>query len=139
MKILFTTFFAILIAACAPSTIEGLRENHANSYTFDVDENYHLVYRKILSTAQKCHQKGMITAKMMVDGDLNQDSKYGSITIALHGGLGVDTHMAIDVSALGDKKTKIIVFNALSTWNSFAQAVRAWVDEDSTECRSKNS
>lgn len=139
MKIMFATFIALLIVACAPATIEGLKKNHANSYSFDVNENYQPVYREILSTARKCYQTGMVTAQMMVQGDLYHDIKSGNVTVALHGGFGVDTHMTIDISALNNEKTKVVVFNALSTWNPAAQAVRKWVEENSTECRSRNS
>ncbi len=139
MKIIFAIFIALSIVACAPATIEGLRKDYANRYTFTVNENYQPVYRKILSTARKCYQTGMITAQMVVQGDLYQDTKSGNVTVALHGGFGVDTHMTIDVSALNDETTKVVVFNAVSTWNSAAQAVREWVEKDSTECRPKNS
>jgi len=139
MKIIVTICITLFIVACAPATIEGLRKNHANSYTFEVNENYQPVYRKILSVARKCYQGGMLTAQMMVQGDLYHDIKSGNVTIALHGGLGVDTHITIDVSALKKEKTKIVVFNAISTWNSAAQAVREWAEESSTECSPRNS
>ena len=133
------TVLALAIVACAPATIEGLRNNHANRYTFQVNENYQPVYRKILSAARKCYQTGLITAQMVVQGDLYHDIRKGNVTVALHGGLGVDTHMAIDISSLDHEKTEIVVFNAISTWNSAAQAVREWVEENSIACRPRNT
>lgn len=139
MKTMFVILIALSSVACAPATIEGLRKDHANSYTFEVGENYQPIYRKILSTARKCYQTGMITAQMVVQGDLYHDIKSGNVTVALHGGFGVDTHMTIDISALNDEKTRIVVFNAISTWNSAGRAVREWVEENSTQCRPRNS
>ena len=134
----FTAVF-LTVAACAPSTIEGLRNDHANSYEFQVNEDYQSVYRKILSAARRCYQTGLITAQMVVQGDLYSDTRTGSVTVALHGGLGVDTHMAVDVSALDEEGTQIVVFNALRTWDSAARAVRDWVEKNSTECTQRSA
>ena len=138
MKTISAILSAMTLVACAPATIEGLRKDHANSYTFSADENYQAVYRKILSTARKCYQTGLITAQMLVQGDLYVDIRSANVTVALHGGLGVDTYMTIDVSALNDEKTSVVVFNAFSTWNSAAHAVREWVEDNSTECAPLN-
>ncbi len=42
----------------------------------------------------------MISTQMNVQGDLYDDLKEGNITVALHGGLGVDTHLTIDTKQL---------------------------------------
>ena len=139
MKTIVSMFAALSVVACAPATIEGLRDDHASSYTFEIDENYQPVYRKILSTARKCYQTGMITAQMVVQGDLYHDIRMGNVTVALHGGFGVDTHMTIDISALDDERTQVVVFNAISTWDSAARAVREWVEDNSTECIPRRS
>ena len=139
MKTIFVILIALSSVACAPATVEGLRKDHANSYAFEIEENYQPIYRKILSAARKCYQTGMITAQMVVQGDLYHDIKSGNVTVALHGGFGVDTHMTVDISALNDEKTRIVVFNAVSTWNSAARAVREWVEENSTKCMPRSS
>lgn len=138
MKTILSIFVALSVVACAPATIEELRNDHASSYTFEIDENYQSVYRKVLSTARKCYQTGMIGGQMVVQGDLYHDIRTGNVTVALHG-FGVDTHMTIDISALDDERTKIVVFNAFSTWDSAARAVREWVEHNSTECRPRRS
>lgn len=127
----------LIIVGCAPATIEALRENHANKLSFDVKENYQPVFRKVLKTARKCFQTGLITAQMVVQGELYQDIETGTITVAIHGGLGVDTHLAVDVTAIDEDNSKVTVFNALSSWNRSSQLVREWVLENSAECEAK--
>ena len=124
-------------AGCAPATIQGLRDNHGGRYEFIANENYQSVYRKVLYQARNCHQAGGIGAQWVVQGDLFHDLKSGNVTFALHGVLSVSTILTVDVSALDDKTTNVIVYYVYSTWGSAARAVREWVLENSTECTSK--
>lgn len=127
----------VVINGCAPATSQRLRENHAGKYEFTANENYQSVYRKVLYQSRECHSIVIIAAPMIVQGDLFQDLKSGNVTVALHTAYGVDTHLTVDVSALDDKTTNIVVYNAFSTWNSAAKAVREWILYNSTECRSQ--
>lgn len=125
----------IAFVGCAPATVQGLRESHADRYEFIADENYQSVYRKVLYQARKCYQTGLITAQMVVQGDLFHDLKSGNVSVALHGGLGVDTYLTVDVYGLDEKTSRVVVYYALATWRSAARAVKEWVQEDSTQCR----
>lgn len=134
-KNLTTLFIVLLVSGCAPATIDGLRKDHANQISFHVNENYQPIYRKVLSMARQCYQTGMITAQLVVQGDLYHDIKSGSVTVALHGGFGVETHLVVDIDAIDEGASKITVYNALPSWNSASQAVREWVEDGATECR----
>lgn len=105
--------------------------------TFVAPENYQPVYRKVLEQARKCYQQGLITAQMVVQGDLFHDTKSGTITVALHGGLGVDTYQVIDVSAIDEKQTKVIGHYALGPVAQYGQTLKEWVLEKSEECSPK--
>jgi hypothetical protein len=131
----FISFILFLLFGCAPATIQGLRENHAGKISFDVDENYQSVYRKVLTPARNCWQSGLITAQMVVQGDLYTDTRQGNVTVALHGGAGVDTYFTVDVVALSDSKTRVTVYHAFRNQERAAQAVELWVKENSTVCR----
>jgi len=128
----------VLLSGCAPSTAAGVREmGPERSYVFVAPENYQPVYRKILEQARKCYQTGMITAQMVVQGDLYHDTKSGTVTVALHGGLGVDTYQVIDVSAIDERQTRVIGHYSLGPVEKYGQALREWVLEDSKECGPK--
>lgn len=129
---------ATMLNGCAPSTAMGVRQmEQERQYVFVAPENYQPVYRKIIDQARKCYQTGMITAQMVVQGDLYHDTKSGTVTVALHGGLGVDTYQVIDVSAIDEKQTKVIGHYSLGPVAKYGQALKEWVLEDSTECGPK--
>jgi hypothetical protein len=135
LRLLLLLLLNLSLAACAPATLQGLRERPAGQLKFEVAKSYQPVYRTILSNARRCHQTGLITAQMIVQGDLYTDTRTAEITVALHGGLGVDTHLGIDIKALSDESTEVRTFYALSSWKATARAVEAWVRDGSTECR----
>lgn len=132
------TVFALL-SGCAPSTAGGVREMGATrQYTFLASENYQPVYRKVLDQARKCNQTGMITAQLVVQGDLYHDTKSAIITVALHGGLGVDTYQVIDINAIDEKQTKIVGHYSLGPVEKYGQILKEWVLENSNECGLKS-
>jgi len=129
---------ALGIAGCAPSTAGGVRELGTDRrYTFEAEQNYQQVYRKVLANARKCYQTGLITAQMVVQGDLYHDTKTGEITVALHGGFGVDTYEVIDIAAIGDSRTKIVGYRSIGPVTVSEQLSRDWVLDDSVECSPK--
>ncbi len=130
--ILFASF--VLLVGCAPNSVRELRNNYTTQSIFTVDQNYQQVYRTVLNQTRECHETGMITAQMVVKGDLYHDIKEGNVSVSLIGGFGVDTHLAIDIKALDDASSKVIVFNALQSWDKAGKAVKDWVLNNSTEC-----
>lgn len=106
---------------------------------FVAPENYQPVYRKALDQARKCWQTGMITAQMVVQGDLYHDIKSGTITVALHAGYGVDTYQVIDISAIDEHSTKVVGHYSIGPVNQYADILKQWVLENSTECDLKPS
>lgn len=124
----------IMLSGCAPATVQGLREQHAGHLTFEVGENYQSVYRKIITPAKNCWQTGLITAQMVVQGDLYTDIRQGNVTVALHGGFGVDTYLTVDVVALSDSKTRITVYYVFENQNKQAKTIERWVKQNSTDC-----
>lgn len=137
MRKLLIAFTLVTIWGCAPPTALLLKQDHAGKRTFDVEMNYQPVYRLIVTQARKCYQTGMITAQLVVQSDLFTDIQEGNVTVALHGGFGVDTHMTIDIKALSEARTRVDTYYALTTWAPAALVVEEWVVDKSTECGSK--
>src|SRR3990172_2414470 len=124
---------------CAPSTAAGVRAmGPERQFVFIAPENYQPVYRKVLDQARKCFQMGLITAQQVVQGDLYHDTRSGTITVALHGALGVDTYQVIDVSAIDDNKTRVIGHYSIGPVDKYGQILKEWVLENSTECGLKS-
>ena len=139
LAVLLGGAFLVSLSGCAPSTAGGVREmGPERRFAFVAQENYQPVYRKILDQARKCWQTGMITAQMVVQGDLYHDTKSGTITVALHGGLGVDTYQVIDVSAIDEQQTKVVGHYSLGPVDKYGQALKEWVLENSKECGPKD-
>ena len=138
-KIIALFLACLQTAACAPTTMQDVREKHSGEYTFAVHEPYQKVYRTILYQARKCFATGMITAQMVVDGDLFTDLKTGNVSVALHGGAGVNTFLVIDIKESTDMSTAVTVYNSVGTWEKPAKAVEEWVIDGSTECKSDKS
>lgn len=126
---------AVSVSGCAPSTATGVREmGPARQYKFEAAENYQPVYRKVLAQARKCYQTGMVTAQMVVQGDLFHDIKSGVVTVALHGGLGVDTYQVIDINAVDENRTQIIAYYSLGPVEKYGGILKAWVLNNSHDC-----
>ena len=125
---------SLVTYGCAPATLQGLRENPSGRSKIEVAQNYQNVYRRVLTNARKCWQTGMITAQMVVTGDLYTDLKTGEISVALHGGLGVDTYLGIEMKAIDAERTEVQIYNALATWERSAKLVQQWVVGEHSEC-----
>lgn len=128
---------AAALAGCAPATMQGLREKPGGSGSFEAAQDYQRVYRTVLDNARRCYQHGMVTATMVVQGDLFTDTRTGVVTVALHGGMGVDTHLGVDVKSLGENRTQVTTYHAMSGWSDSPAMVRQWVLDGSAECKAK--
>lgn len=63
---------------------------------------------------------------------------WSTITVALHGGLGVDTYQVIDISAINDNQTKMIGHYSIGPVDKYGNILKEWVFGNSTECSLKN-
>jgi hypothetical protein len=136
MKLVAPLFIAWLaLTGCAAPSPQALREKPAGKVAFEIDRNYQPVYRAILDRARPCYQGGMITAQMIVQGDLYHDTKSGTVTVALHGALGIDNYIAIDVKAVNDGRTRVETFYVWDNMLTAAQVVEDWANERTSDCR----
>ncbi len=133
--IVSSMLLTLLLQGCAPTTAGGVRAlGEKNSYSFVAPENYQAVYRKVLRQERKCFETGLITAQMMVQGDLYTDIKSGTISVSLQGGFGVDTYQVVDISDINGKQSKIVAHYALWSTQKFGKLLKEWVLENSEEC-----
>jgi len=126
----------VMLAGCAPATVQGLREQHAGKLVFEVDENYQSVYRKIITPARNCWQSAWIGSHTTAQGDLYTDTRSGSVSFTSVNALaGVSTYLTIDVKALSENRTLVMSYYALEGWKDSAKVVERWVKQNSMECK----
>jgi len=59
------------------------------------------------------------------------------VAVVMYGTFMIDQiYLASDITALGDKRTRVATYYALSTWEPMANVVERWVKDGITECRS---
>ena len=78
--------------------------------------------------------------RVIVDGKINRILKKGHVSVVIHPGIVGDAAtiavIVIDISDLGNDKTKIAVYSD-PNWNRAANAVRTWISGDPHECISE--
>lgn len=132
--------FAITLAVvgtlvgCAPATMQEIREKPKGEVSFRAAQSYQSVYRTILSNARRCYQSTMIGAQMIVQGDLYTDTRTAEVVLSLHGALGANTLLGIDIKAISDDLTEVKAVSGTSNLAT-ARAVQAWVENKSDSCR----
>lgn len=124
---------ALALASCAPATMQTLREQSAGQLSFSIDQGYQQVYRTVLTNARRCFQANFVSAQVIVQGDLYPDLFAGEVTVAMHGAMGVDTYLGIDVKGGVAGSTAVKVYHAFGTWARRAEAVQGWL-AGSTAC-----
>jgi hypothetical protein len=136
MKILLLACLLLApVLGCAPTTAQGLRNNHAGIVSFEVDENYQSVYRKIITRARNCYQGvGLLGMNNTVQGDLYPDLQSGTISCAHHNPMyGINTFIVIDIR-VNQSKTKIVYYCFNSAWCKNAKVIEGWVTQNSEKC-----
>jgi hypothetical protein len=102
-------------------------------YEFVVEQDYQVVYRKLLKQGQACVSPGL-TAQMIVEGELFDDIKAADITVVLYGIFSQHPHLKVAIKSTEQDKTKVTVTNTLPRWDSYARAIKTWVVDGSTNC-----
>ena len=116
-KSLISISFLVFMAGCGPATIQGLRDNPAGVVTFEVDSNYQVVYRKVITQARSRHQGQL----MFVNGDCFLDQPEANIIVHYSA-----VYLGIDIKAISDNRTKVTTYYAFNAWKNAALEVQQW-------------
>ena len=136
MKYLTALAFLFLLVGCTSGTYKELKNSPVTKYDFHADMNYQAVYRTVLAKMRECHQVGMLTAQILVQGELYTDIEQAEITASMQGGLGTDVFLGVDIEKVEKNKSRVTVFSGIRSWNKSAQAVQEWVESDYQGCQS---
>lgn len=120
--------FLVLVglAGCAPVNVATIR-NTGELQSFQARGNYQANYRLLLDEMRRCMQSGMITASVIISGDLYPDVQKGTITATRHGAMGADVFMVVDVVNESSDATRVDV-RTRSTSVKDAALLRGAVD-----------
>lgn len=100
----------VLQTACAPMSAQGIRDA-GNTQSFTVPINYQAAYRILLDEMRRCMQGGLITATVIVHGDLFTDIHKGVITPTMHGGFGAMPLVVVDIVELDPSSSRMDVLS----------------------------
>lgn len=135
MKPIAIASLAVLLSACAAGTPQQAREmGTERRYVFQVDLDYQTTYRRILEAARPCYQTNMITASMIVDGDLYPDTRSGTVTVGLYGALGPSLYQVIDVHGLDGARSEVTAIFPIGPVEMRGIKVKGWAEATSNEC-----
>lgn len=98
------------LAGCAPVPVATIRDS-GDRQSFNVAGDYQANYRRLLDEMKRCMQSGMITATVVVHGDLYPDIRRGTIEPTTHGSLGADVLFVVDVVGESEGSTRVDVIS----------------------------
>lgn len=135
MKNIATASLAVLLAACAATTPQQLRAMGAeNHISFEVEDDYQTIYRRLLEVERACYQVGMISATQIVNGDLYPDNRSGTITIGLYGALGPSIYQVVDIRGMDGARTLVDAAIPRKPNDILIRKLKSWAEGTSTEC-----
>jgi hypothetical protein len=136
MKKIVALFYLVL-AGCAPTTADQLREHPSGVYSFTVAENAPAVYEQALAHALTCFRKSASGSNTTVHGDRGAGGARFSIEIENVHALTIDMLFTIDIRQTKADKTEVTVYYAQSRHEAAARAVEDWIKKDTDDCRGK--
>ncbi len=135
MKKYFIVLIPMILAACTPHTIGGVRDlGPTKSASFEAPENYQSLYKKILGQTQQCSDGWMVTAQMVTEGNLDPDNKTGTVAVSLRGGLGTNYYQVIDIKEISENKSKVTAFYSIGSPDGHSKLLKKWALENYKNC-----
>ena len=135
MKLFLLMTSIAALAACTSEQYlkDEVVEESVLKYDFVAEQNYQAVYRTILNQGQLCIKPGL-TAQMVIQGELFNELRSADVTVVLYGIFSRYPHLKVTIEAISRDTTKVSVTNTLPRWDSYAKAIKTWVDNGSTAC-----
>jgi hypothetical protein len=136
MKIIFTILLASLLVGCATGSPQQLRNELGadRRYSFELDTGYQQVYRRLVDVMRCRYNGNMITASMLVNSDLYTDTRTGTISVGMYGGLGTVIYQVIDLRALDNGGTEVVAIFPSGSVQKMGEQVKAWATGSDNQC-----
>jgi hypothetical protein len=136
MRTVLSILSAALLSGCAAMSLENLRDDPHASLDFDVEKSYQQVYSTALQRMRQCYMAKPLRSQLTVSDKRDNATKTGYITVKyLFDATGETYFLLVDVTAMNENRTHVKVSYAPSTKDDDAAAVREWLQNDATTCK----
>lgn len=126
--IILSILLPLILTACGTHrTANSLRQNPAATITFEVNEPYDTVYRKIYIKITDCRPGESI-------GNIFPDIESAQVVRGFFGDYPVYS-IVIDIKKLSDQITEVSIKYSNKNWRPDAAAIEKWLKEGYTECK----
>ena len=133
VRALTCLILAATLAGCFPATPDLIRQQPSNRTEFTIAENYQALYRRIVPIMRHCGgEQAWIGDQATVRSEIYSDirkaeiSKEGTNML-----LGRRIEWLVELDAIGDKQTKVTVFEGIG--KGWSRIIREWA-EGKTDC-----
>lgn len=139
-RILFPLALVLTLAGCMGGTA-ALRDKPAGVHTFEVEGALADVANTIHTQARRCYSggtympSGVQTSQTQSSLQLDEANGRAQIDVTLHGALGPQTWLLMDLRQIDSGRTGVEVLYARSGYERRAKAVERWVKEGYDKCR----
>lgn len=120
----------VILAGCGFATVRDLRTKGDGLISFEVSENYQVVYRRLYQYSNNCYggQGAFVTA-----AQIYLDNHSGEIYLTAGG----EYKVVIDLIEISTKRTsvKITYDSSVSdAWKSWAESMKEYSTKDRSDC-----
>ena len=139
-RTLFSMTLAFALAGCMGGTA-ALREKPAGVHTFEVEGALADVANAIHAQARRCYSggtympSGVQTSQTQASLQLDEANGRAQIDVTLHGALGPQTWLLMDLREIESARTGVEVLYSRSGYERRAKAVERWIKEGYEKCR----
>ena len=117
----------LIFFSCAPTSIQGLREDNKGHYTFIVQDRFETVFQRIYENAKKTFADDVARSfSQNVVGYISKEGSKGNITIYSRHVISPRISMTIDVVEETKNATKVTSYYYFETWEKHTKKVEAW-------------
>lgn len=134
-KLIYVALIPIFTSACAPSTAGGVRAlGPSKSVNFEAKGNYQDIYKNVLQLSKECNDVWLGTANVVSEGEVQPETKTGTISVSLRGALGKSYSHVIDIKEIDNEKSLVNAFYSIGSAANQSKILKKWILEDYKKC-----
>jgi len=136
MKIVGVFFVCIMLSACAPNSVNSLKENSAASISLDINLNYQRVYKDVLDKMYECKGEGWAGAfaQFHIRHELDSEKGEAFITYVMSNAGDQNHYLRINIKQIDNEKTHLDAYVYFSTWQKSLEKIKGWATEQLKDC-----
>ncbi len=125
----------LLLAACAPDSLQALREDAAAKHNFKAPLGYQEVYRRVVGPMRTCYQMGgTLGPQFLVQSDVFTDTRRGEVVLLVMTTLGTQYRFIVDIAAEGEDRASVMTYSWSIAHVPTGALVERWVLNQDSAC-----